>query len=314
MAKFKPYKILSTELDNLPIREGQFIVTTDTHEIYIDTEDDYERQKYVNENIYKYNFFDYGPVPREILDIESSTVKTNTGPNPTVIKMNKQVLIMTKNLTKANKITITVPPEQNQSMYMPMLIVYVQYSINKEHYSYNITINDKKQEIHDGMMLQYLIYPEYKEEDRTEDKVINISIDPYTTGDLSFSVQRIDYNSINDAQYLSVANQYPYTPFDDYHPATKKYVDDKILIQDMDFTTDSNGQFLTDIDSTQYTILGIIHKNGTISGLSGNAGIVYTPYLQYNKNLYAVKVTKSSDNSTCGSLTGTCTLIYLKNN
>lgn len=33
---FKPYKVLSTELDQLPIKEGQMIITTDTHQIFID--------------------------------------------------------------------------------------------------------------------------------------------------------------------------------------------------------------------------------------------------------------------------------------
>lgn len=36
MAKFKPYKILSSQLNSLPIVDGQLIVTTDTLDIYID--------------------------------------------------------------------------------------------------------------------------------------------------------------------------------------------------------------------------------------------------------------------------------------
>lgn len=36
---FKPYKILSTQLESLPIQAGQLIVTTDTHFIYIDISD-----------------------------------------------------------------------------------------------------------------------------------------------------------------------------------------------------------------------------------------------------------------------------------
>lgn len=36
MAKFKPYKIESNQLTNLPIAEGHFIVTTDTKRIYLD--------------------------------------------------------------------------------------------------------------------------------------------------------------------------------------------------------------------------------------------------------------------------------------
>lgn len=37
MAKFKPYKILESQLDSLPIKEGQFILTTDTKKLYSDT-------------------------------------------------------------------------------------------------------------------------------------------------------------------------------------------------------------------------------------------------------------------------------------
>lgn len=36
MALFKPYKILSSQLDSLPIAEGQLIITTDTQSIYLD--------------------------------------------------------------------------------------------------------------------------------------------------------------------------------------------------------------------------------------------------------------------------------------
>ena len=36
MATFMPYKILSTQLDTLPISEGQFIITTDTQLCYLD--------------------------------------------------------------------------------------------------------------------------------------------------------------------------------------------------------------------------------------------------------------------------------------
>ena len=39
MAKFAPYKILSTQLDSLPIEAGQFILTTDTQLLYADISD-----------------------------------------------------------------------------------------------------------------------------------------------------------------------------------------------------------------------------------------------------------------------------------
>ena len=50
MALFEPYKGLSTQLNSLPIKDGQLIVTTDTKNLYIDTSsstririnDDYE--------------------------------------------------------------------------------------------------------------------------------------------------------------------------------------------------------------------------------------------------------------------------------
>lgn len=36
MAVFKPYKVLSSQLSSLPIKEGQFIITTDTNQIFVD--------------------------------------------------------------------------------------------------------------------------------------------------------------------------------------------------------------------------------------------------------------------------------------
>lgn len=34
--KFKPYKVISSNINNLPIKSGQFIVESDTKKIYID--------------------------------------------------------------------------------------------------------------------------------------------------------------------------------------------------------------------------------------------------------------------------------------
>lgn len=45
MALFKPYKILSSQLSSLPIKEGQFIITTDTNKVYIDI-DNSTREEY----------------------------------------------------------------------------------------------------------------------------------------------------------------------------------------------------------------------------------------------------------------------------
>lgn len=36
MAKFKPFRVLESQLNDLPIVDGQMIITTDTNKIYID--------------------------------------------------------------------------------------------------------------------------------------------------------------------------------------------------------------------------------------------------------------------------------------
>ena len=36
MAKFKPYKLLSSKLSSLPIIEGQLVLATDTKKLYFD--------------------------------------------------------------------------------------------------------------------------------------------------------------------------------------------------------------------------------------------------------------------------------------
>ena len=46
MALFVPYKILSSQLNSLPIQEGQLIFTTDTQEIYIDMTDEIRKKLY----------------------------------------------------------------------------------------------------------------------------------------------------------------------------------------------------------------------------------------------------------------------------
>ena len=46
MALFVPYKILSSQLNSLPIQEGQLIFTTDTQEIYIDITDEIRKKLY----------------------------------------------------------------------------------------------------------------------------------------------------------------------------------------------------------------------------------------------------------------------------
>ncbi len=48
MALFAPYKILSTQLNSLPIVEGQIIVTTDTQEIYFDITDTIRKKLYAD--------------------------------------------------------------------------------------------------------------------------------------------------------------------------------------------------------------------------------------------------------------------------
>lgn len=49
MAEFKPIKCLSSKLDNITKKEGQFIVTTDTKKIYLDI-DNYTRIEFYEEN------------------------------------------------------------------------------------------------------------------------------------------------------------------------------------------------------------------------------------------------------------------------
>lgn len=36
MAMFKPYRVTSSQLDSLPIVDGQFIIVTDTKQFYLD--------------------------------------------------------------------------------------------------------------------------------------------------------------------------------------------------------------------------------------------------------------------------------------
>jgi hypothetical protein len=54
MAIFKPYKIKSSQIDNLPVKEGQIIFTTDTKEIYLDNMDN-ERILFNEEEIGEVN-------------------------------------------------------------------------------------------------------------------------------------------------------------------------------------------------------------------------------------------------------------------
>lgn len=68
MIQFKPYKILSSQLDSLPIREGQLIFITDMKETYLDKSDT-ERIKLDN------NIDD---IKNEILDIKSDIGNINT--------------------------------------------------------------------------------------------------------------------------------------------------------------------------------------------------------------------------------------------
>lgn len=38
MAIFKPYRVTSSQLNSLPIVDGQFIIVTDTNKVYVDLE------------------------------------------------------------------------------------------------------------------------------------------------------------------------------------------------------------------------------------------------------------------------------------
>lgn len=92
MAKFEPYRILESQLTDLPIIEGQFIITSDTGKIYIDV-DSKTRKEYGTDNgnfiFYKVNADEDNNNKSEIISIFQEIInKHNAGKDIVIVNEN----------------------------------------------------------------------------------------------------------------------------------------------------------------------------------------------------------------------------------
>lgn len=71
MAQFKPFKVSSSQLNSLPIVSGQFILVSDTHQIYCDISDT-KRILLIEEEIRNY-------IDSSIGDMESVLARLTDG-------------------------------------------------------------------------------------------------------------------------------------------------------------------------------------------------------------------------------------------
>lgn len=78
------------------------------------------------------------------------------------------------------------------------------------------------------------------------------------SGNTGHSVSRDNYNLVNENQVLTFGNTKEYTPTQPYHPATKKYVDDKILVRNVDGTI--LNKWINNTVITGETVQGLVNE------------------------------------------------------
>lgn len=188
MSVFKPIKCTSSQLNDLSIVDGQVIFTTDTNEIYSDNNGFRSKYGSANTNINDFNIFYW--------DGQSSA---NNSDNITLwqkIYDNRPALVICTDLNRQTMFLIEYMSTSG-SYYYNSIIPY---------YSYGTTVYGSRCDLG------------YKRVSVTmaSAKVTNVSSLEF------YSRQAINYLSTNSTHYGS------FTPTNDMHPATKKYVDDSI--------------------------------------------------------------------------------------
>lgn len=190
MSVFKPIKCTSSQLSSLAIVDGQFILTTDTNEMYLDNGTKREQYCSIDNNINDFNIFYW--------DGQSSDI------NPDNITLWQKIY--------NNRPAIVVCPDLNRKVLF--LIEYMNFA-GSYNYSSIIPYYSRETTV-------------YGSRASLKHKEVTVTM---TSGKVT-NVSTLKMVSGMDIEYLSThstSNSYgKFTPTNDMHPTTKKYVDDSI--------------------------------------------------------------------------------------
>lgn len=190
MSVFKPIKCISSQLSNIAVIDGQLIFTTDTNEIYLD--DNGFRNRYsggdTNIKINDFNIFYW--------DGKSSDINPNNIILWQKIYDNRPAIVVCPDLNRTVVFLIEYM-NSSGSYYYNSIVPY--YSAGTTSYGYSTRIGYQR---------------------------VSITM---SSGKVT-AVSTLNNYIAQDIQYLSThANSYgSFTPTNDMHPTTKKYVDDSI--------------------------------------------------------------------------------------
>lgn len=104
MAQFKPYKLLKADLGSLPMAEGQLIITTDTKEIYLDTNASTRIKLNDQPDVVTYELSKNGSIITLTGSNGQSTMVTDSDTTYSVVTTSANGLMSKEMLTKLNGI------------------------------------------------------------------------------------------------------------------------------------------------------------------------------------------------------------------
>lgn len=251
MAEFKPIKTISSKLNNITKKEGQFIITTDTKKIYYDkdatsriefsggssvngiksitnslgeltlTKDDNTTSSLdLTNDLVSYGYLDNTPKYKQI--------GYGTLSSPVIVKDYKNNTFSFSIIDFSNMVPMATPMADNGIgiEFLEACSVKIKYTITNVSLENSSYIHMKK---NSSVILN----------NTTTNKSGTIS-QSFVTGDKlyfggSFVGNGRDKGNLKlelifstIPRYLATNNTKTYTPSSNYHPATKKYVDDKI--------------------------------------------------------------------------------------
>lgn len=196
MAKFKPYQCLQDQLSFLPVEDGQLVFTTDTNRIYADIG---ETRILFSDNA----------------SLEAADANLDTKITELTNSLGKQITV----LTEDDFSTAKGLWEYDEGIYFVQNYYFKCYT----------KLLDKNNSTITSFQGPVLFTVDYN------------SVMSYTKRVVVYAADKIFHSAYNNlggpsadagtfvySDYLSKTNTDSYTPTADYHPATKKYVDDNI--------------------------------------------------------------------------------------
>lgn len=216
-AIFKPYKILSAELDSLPILEGQYIITTDNGKQYLDI-DSYTRLELNQSDNSEFKIFTWDGHG----SVQESGSHRPSWIDENILKIWQDVFNIVYNGGKA------------------LVIVYNEWIIEHQFFTFYITSDTLKETIGDAeythVVGSSLLLEDYNYYDEAQGGIST----RYLQGFVYLNIKNEIVEKVSEMSYtMHYGNAYlptnsamaeNFIPEYDWQPTNKKYVDDKVPV------------------------------------------------------------------------------------